>query len=616
MSDENKARRTKAQVFFAGTDVSVAVNSDLLSLTFTDNEEDETDDLQIKVLDRERNWLRKWLNPLVSGAAAGGNILSTPEAAKNSGSVSVTGKSGSGGVSYKVTAGGGVNVRGAANEKATVLGKLPCGTVVTVDGFSGEWAKITYSGKTAYIKGNNLKALGSGSSSAGSTSTSTYTEEGTAYSDSGGSTSAGSGNWAIGDEVIVNGRPQYSSHGHGNPGFLVTDHRGKITHLNLKSDIPYPIHVDYLGWFAENQVEKVGGDKPEQTERAACKGLKISASIIRENWDGDGKDEVMDCGQFELDSVIVNGPPVTVTVKATSLPYNSSIRQTLKNKSWENTSLSEIAKTITGTNGLGLMFESKNNPSYSRVEQYRMSDIAFLQKLCHDAGASLKTTNNIIVIFDQAAYEAKKAIRKITFGEAGGYIKYCLSTVSDGSYSSCRVSYTDNNGNVITATEYAEGYSESNNYNQCLEIRQKVGSVAEAQTLAHKMLRLHNKYEFEASFTFPGDPKLAAGNTVELSGFGAWDGKFMIKQAKHSLSRSGYTTAVLLRKCLSGNENVNTGNSVNNSDSDLDELARQCIIGDWGDGQERIDKLTAAGHDYDKVQDRVNEILYGKDWKK
>lgn len=614
MSDERKARRTKAQVFFAGTDISVAVNSDLLSLTFTDNEEDETDDLQIRVLDREGNWLKKWLNTLVSNAAAGGDIFSTPEAAGKSGTADSgnTAKNGTTGSAYKVTAGGGVNVRTSANEKATVLGKMPYGTVVTVNSFSGEWAKITYSGKTAYIKGSNLKALGGGSSSTANTASGSYNAERTAYSADGGSTASGSGNWAIGDEVIANGRPQYSSYGLGNPGLLVTDHRGKITHLNLKSGIPYPIHVDYLGWFAEDQVEKIGGDEPKETERAACKGLKISASIIRENWDGDGKDEVLDFGQFELDSVTADGPPAEVTVKATSLPYGSSVRQTLKNKSWENTTLFDIAKTITSTNGLGLMFESKYNPSFVRVEQYRTSDISFLQKLCHDAGASLKTTNNIIVIFDQADYEAKKAVRKIIFGEAGGYTKYRLNTVAGGSYSSCKVSYTDNCGNVITATEYAEGYSESNNFNQCLEVRQKVASAAEAQALAHKMLRLHNKYEFEASFTFPGDPKLAAGNTVELSGFGAWDGKFLIKQAKHSISRSGYTTSVSLRKCL---ENAatdgNAGGVAGIEGADIDELARQCIRGDWGNGQERIDKLTSSGYDYDKVQSRVNEILYG-----
>ena len=168
MSDESLARRTKAQVFFAGVDISETVNKDLLSLTFTDNEEDETDDLQIKVSDREGKWLGKWLNTMVSEAAEGGKVLSSPEAAKDAAGKSGAGGSGSSkGSSYKVTAGGGVNVRTSANEKAAVLGKLPYGTVVTVNKFSGEWANITYSGKSAYIKGNNLKALGSGSGGSG-----------------------------------------------------------------------------------------------------------------------------------------------------------------------------------------------------------------------------------------------------------------------------------------------------------------------------------------------------------------------------------------------------------------------------------------------------------------
>ncbi len=614
MSDESLARRTKAQVFFAGVDISETVNKDLLSLTFTDNEEDETDDLQIKVSDREGKWLGKWLNTMVSEAAEGGKVLSSPEAAKDAAGKSGAGGSGSSkGSSYKVTAGGGVNVRTSANEKAAVLGKLPYGTVVTVNKFSGKWANITYSGKSAYIKGNNLKALGSGSGGSGAAAVKYSYNTRTAYAAEGGSTASGNGNWAIGDEVIANGRPQYSSYGLGNPGFPVTDHRGKITHLNLKSGIPYPIHVDYLGWFAENQVEKTGTEEPKQAEGAARKGLSIFASIIWENRNGDGKDEVMDCGQFELDSVKADGPPLEVTIKATSLPYNCGIRQTMKNKSWENTSLSGIAGAIASDNGLGIMFESKNDPSYVRVEQYRMSDIAFLQKLCHDAGASLKATNNILVIFDQASYEAKKAVKRIVYGEKGGYIKYRLNTVTGGSYASCRVSYTDTSGAVISATEYAEGYSEGSDKNQCLEVRQKVENAAEAQALAHKMLRLHNKYEFEASFTFPGDPKLAAGNTVELSGFGAWDGRFMIKQAKHSLSHNGFTTSVSLRKCLEGNTGVITGDiDGGGSGGDIDELARQCIIGDWGNGQERIDRLTAAGHDYSTVQNRVNEILYGK----
>ncbi len=42
----------------------------------------------------------------------------------------------------------------------------------------------------------------------------------------------------------------------------------------------------------------------------------------------------------------------------------------------------------------------------------------------------------------------------------------------------------------------------------------------------------------------------------------------------------------------------------------VDELAQEVLNGLWGNGQERKDKLTAAGYSYADVQKRVNEILY------
>lgn len=43
----------------------------------------------------------------------------------------------------------------------------------------------------------------------------------------------------------------------------------------------------------------------------------------------------------------------------------------------------------------------------------------------------------------------------------------------------------------------------------------------------------------------------------------------------------------------------------------VDDLAREVIRGDWGNGQDRKDRLTAAGYDYSTVQARVNEMLSG-----
>lgn len=43
----------------------------------------------------------------------------------------------------------------------------------------------------------------------------------------------------------------------------------------------------------------------------------------------------------------------------------------------------------------------------------------------------------------------------------------------------------------------------------------------------------------------------------------------------------------------------------------IDEIAQEVIDGKWGNGEERKQRLEAAGYNYQEVQNRVNEILYG-----
>ena len=518
MSNPNSARRADAEVYFDGTDISKSLRQYLLSLTYTDNEEDEADDLQIQLQDREGVWLCQWLDAAIQAAAGGSTSTATVQMASST---------------YKVTATA-LNVRSGPGTNYSKLGSLAYGTQISVSSISGGWAKITYSGKTTYVSSSYIAAVGSGGSPGG---------------------------WVIGDSVIANGRPQYTSRGEGTPGANVTNYKGSITHLNLKSDVKYPIHVGYLGWFAESQIKKSTASVDPATvspsassvQGNAIKGMSIQAAIVQLNWNGDGKDKALDCGQFELDQVEASGPPSTITIKGTALPYGSQIRQTKKSKAWESYTLSGIAKEMTSLNGMACLYESANDPFYSRVEQVTTSDIQFLSTLCHNAGISLKTTNNILVLFDQAAYEAKAVVRTITRGD-GSYNKYSLSTgEADKQYASCRVRYTDPaTHTTIEATAYIDKYDPKSKNNQCLEILAKVNSIAEAKALAEKRLRLHNKYEKTANFTLPGDPDLLAGVTVTLAGWGGWNGKYIINQAKHSVGSSGYTTQIRLRPALEG----------------------------------------------------------------
>ena len=43
----------------------------------------------------------------------------------------------------------------------------------------------------------------------------------------------------------------------------------------------------------------------------------------------------------------------------------------------------------------------------------------------------------------------------------------------------------------------------------------------------------------------------------------------------------------------------------------VDEIAREVLAGKWGNGDERKQKLTAAGYDYKAIQKRVNELAKG-----
>lgn len=44
-------------------------------------------------------------------------------------------------------------------------------------------------------------------------------------------------------------------------------------------------------------------------------------------------------------------------------------------------------------------------------------------------------------------------------------------------------------------------------------------------------------------------------------------------------------------------------------DDDIETIAAEVIQGDWGNGEERKERLEQAGYDYDAVQARVNELL-------
>lgn len=103
-----------------------------------------------------------------------------------------------------------------------------------------------------------------------------------------------------------------------------------------------------------------GGTSTDRQSGSSVSSLKIRAGILRENWHGDGSDKVLDCGQFELDSIDAAGPPATVTIKATALPFSSQIRQTKRSQAWESYTLSGIAREMAARNGFSVRIRHRS----------------------------------------------------------------------------------------------------------------------------------------------------------------------------------------------------------------------------------------------------------------
>lgn len=288
--------------------------------------------------------------------------------------------------------------------------------------------------------------------------------------------------------------------------------------------------------WLERAVQAAAGDR-----------LRIACAIVKTGWDPEAK--TLESGHFELDSVQIKGPPATVTIKATGLGFAAAIRQTKRSRAWENCTLRTIANQVAANGGTTCMFEAGKDPKYTRIEQDNESDLAFLERLCKDAGLALKCTDGQMVLFDRGEYEAQPSCETIVQGS--GYEDYDLkSKTADTKYNSCRVSYWDSTAaRLIEGIAYAEDYDPESEDNRQLELTERVESVAEANELAARRLKLHNLFSRVAAFTLPGSVKYMAGRTVELEGWGGFDGKYMIAEARHTLDQSGgHTTRITARK--------------------------------------------------------------------
>jgi phage protein D len=84
-----------------------------------------------------------------------------------------------------------------------------------------------------------------------------------------------------------------------------------------------------------------------------------------------------------------------------------------------------------------------------------------------------------------------------------------------------------------------------------LIINGRVENSTQAQAKATSTLKEKNRDKVTGSFSIPGNVKMVAGININLTGIGAFDGKWQIVSSTHTIDTSGgYVTDVEVRKLI------------------------------------------------------------------
>jgi len=327
-------------------------------------------------------------------------------------------------------------------------------------------------------------------------------------------------------------------------------------------------------------------------------GVKISLEI------GYSQNELLDCGDFEVDEIHYKGQPDTVEIKCLSIGESNSLREE-DSHAFENQTVREIAQYIADKNGmtlfptpeytgdqLSLQWEKRVlDMKISRVTQDRESDIGFLNRITKKYGLSFVFGKEFFTQSNESnAFETKKHIYI--------YVDITLETVDpvhEAFYSSSSDEESINNSleegvedenknvriksyklknlskNTISEVQlvYHDAFTnELYQYHVDYDSLPPAGKVNPLQQDMNSFLRKEKEYtevenkqqaeiaakaklyaaisnQITGSMDMEGLPSMVSGTSLTVDGLGKLSGKYYVTKSKHKINRSkGYATSI------------------------------------------------------------------------
>jgi uncharacterized protein len=247
---------------------------------------------------------------------------------------------------------------------------------------------------------------------------------------------------------------------------------------------------------------------------------------------------LLPCGDFQLDQLELAGPPDTFTMRCLAAFITPAMR-TRRSAGYESQTLLGIAETI----GLkyGLTVSSALDVvdiAFERVTQKHETDLGFLKRLAFEHDYDFTVRGSILVFYSRTSLE--KNLPPLTIARTD-LESFEFRNRTHATYRSAQVAYQDlASKSLIVQSAAAVAPIRTGDV---LKLVSRCENGQQALLKAQAALHAHNMSFVEASLVMPGSIAVASGNTLELVGFGEFDGVYIVLVAHHRLDRvHGYTT--------------------------------------------------------------------------
>ena len=307
--------------------------------------------------------------------------------------------------------------------------------------------------------------------------------------------------------------------------------------INITADISAMLlsisYTDYLSELS-GELEFVIEDHDQRWQTSWYPTLRDEVSLAM-GYHGEG---LLPCGEFQIDQLELAGPPDTLVIRCLAA-FITPAMQTPNSAGYENETLLGIAQTIGQKYGLAVIgTPDVIDIAFERVTQKHETDLAFLKRLALEHDYNFSIRGSILVFYARASLEAIPPVQTVTRTDVE---RFEFRNRTHAIYRAAEVVYHD----LTTKPLIAQGVVATAPIptGDVLKLVSRCENGQQALLRAQAALHSHNISFIEATVTMPGSVAMASGNTIALSGFGEFDGTYIILVANHRLDRAhGYTT--------------------------------------------------------------------------